>query len=99
MGKVTMGQADDMSSFMSAVIDANAFHRIHHYINLARASPDAEVAIGGKCDDSVGYFVEPTVIVANTTDFVTMKEEIFGPVLTVHKYSDEKFEEMLTVCD
>jgi 1-pyrroline-5-carboxylate dehydrogenase len=96
---IKMGQADDFSCFMSAVIDRNSFNNIKGYIEHAKSSPDAEILIGGKCDDSVGYFIEPTVIVAKDPKFRTMQEEIFGPVLTLYVYPADKYEETLALCD
>lgn len=96
--KLKVGDPRDFSNFMGAVIDRTSFDKIKGYIDGAQASPDAEVLTGG-CDDSVGYFVKPTVILAKTPDYITMKEEIFGPVLTVYVYGDEDLEEALALCD
>ncbi|MHC5053419.1 MAG: L-glutamate gamma-semialdehyde dehydrogenase [Planctomycetota bacterium] len=97
--EVRMGPPADFANFMNAVIDKAAFDSIREYIEFAKASPDAEVVIGGGSDDSTGYFIEPTVIVAKTPDFKTMVEEIFGPVLTVFVYEPEKYAETLALCD
>lgn len=99
IGKVRMGDVRDFSNLMNAVIDRNSFENIRRYIDCARSSDEAEVLIGGKCDDSVGYFVEPTVILAKTPTFKTMVEEIFGPVLTIYVYPDEALDETLHACD
>ncbi len=96
---IRMGDVEDFSNFMNAVIDRPAFESIKGYIEFAHSSPDAEVICGGGCDDSTGYFVEPTVIVASQPDFKTMAEEIFGPVLTVYVYPENEFEETLDLCD
>jgi len=96
---VKMGPVEDFTNFVNAVIDEKSFDKIAGYIDAAKASPDAEVIFGGGYDKSVGYFVEPTVIVAKKADYVTMVEEIFGPVLTVYVYEDEKMDETLTVLD
>jgi len=93
------GQADDFSCFMSAVIDKASFQNIKNYVDYAKNSKDAEVIIGGDFDDSVGYFITPTIILAKDPKFKTMSEEIFGPVLTVYVYPDDKFEETLHLCD
>ncbi len=92
---IKMGDIRDFSVFMGAVIDKSAFDSITGYINEARNSDEAEILIGGGSDDSVGYFIEPTVIFAKNPHFVTMEEEIFGPVLTIYVYDDDKFEETL----
>jgi 1-pyrroline-5-carboxylate dehydrogenase len=97
--EIAMGAPTDFANFMNAVIDRAAFESIRGYIEFAKASPDAEVIIGGGCDDSTGYFIEPTVIVAKTPDFKTMVEEIFGPVLTVFVYDPAEYAEALALCD
>src|SRR5699024_112636 len=76
-----------------------AFNGIKEYIDYAKNSDDAEILTGGNCDDSEGYFIEPTLIQAKDPKFKTMEEEIFGPVLTVYVYEDDKFEETLELCD
>ncbi len=96
---IKMGDVMDFSVFMSAVIDENAFDSIMGYINEAKNSDKAEVLIGGNGDKSKGYFIEPTLILAKDPHFVTMEEEIFGPVLTVYVYDDDKYEETLHLCD
>jgi 1-pyrroline-5-carboxylate dehydrogenase len=99
LGQVTLGDVRDFSNFMNAVIDENAFDQIMNYVALAKNSPDAEIIFGGKGDKSKGYFIEPTVILAHDPHFITMVEEIFGPVLTVYVYEDTKFEETLKLVD
>jgi 1-pyrroline-5-carboxylate dehydrogenase len=94
-----MGDVADFSNFMGAVIDAKAFTKISGYIDHAKDSSDAQVWLGGDYSDGEGYFISPTVILADKPDYKSMCEEIFGPILTVHRYPDNKFEEMLTVCD
>jgi len=97
--KITMGQPDDFKNFFSAVIDKNSFNNIKSYIDYARTSSDCEILIGGKCDDSVGYFIEPTVIVAKNPKAKVMEEEIFGPVLSIYVYPADKYQETLKICD
>ena len=96
---IKMGDVRDFSNFVNAVIDEVAFDNIAGYIERARKSKDAEIIFGGKCDKSVGYFVEPTVIEAKKPDYETMREEIFGPVITVYVYDDKDFEKTLDLCD
>ena len=84
---------------MTAVIDKAAFDSIAGYLDYARSAPDAEFVTGGGCDDSVGYFVEPTIILTTNPRFRTMQEEIFGPVMTVFVYPDDRFSETLRLCD
>jgi len=81
------------------VIDRNAFRSITGYIDFARRSPDAEILAGGGADDSKGYFVEPTVVLAKRPDLTLMREEIFGPVLTVYVFEDSELDEALALCD
>ncbi len=96
---IKMGPPTDFRNFCGAVIDKEAFASITGYIEYARDSADGEVIIGGSYDDSIGYFIEPTVIVAADPRFKTMVEEIFGPVLTIYVYDDEKYEETLELCN
>jgi 1-pyrroline-5-carboxylate dehydrogenase len=97
--QIKLGQPDDFSTFMSAVIDKNSFNNIKGYIDHAKQSPDAEIVHGGTYDDSQGYFIQPTVILAKDPKFRTMQEEIFGPVLTIYVYPADKYEETLKLCD
>ena len=97
--EIKMGDVEDFSNFINAVIDKPAFDTISSYIDKARNSKEAKIIIGGKTDCSKGYFVEPTIIETTNPHFVTMEEEIFGPVLTVYVYKDELFEETLHICD
>jgi 1-pyrroline-5-carboxylate dehydrogenase len=99
IGTIKVGPPEDFSNFVNAVIDRAAFDKIAGYIEFARQAPDAEIIAGGSYDDRVGYFIQPTVIVAAKPDFRTMTEEIFGPVLTVFIYDDDRYEETLRVCD
>ena len=94
-----MGIVDDFGNFINAVIDKGAFDSIKNYIDFAKNASDAEILIGGNCDDTNGYFVEPTVILAKTPKFKTMCEEIFGPVLTIYVYDDAKWEETAKILD
>ncbi len=96
---MTMGDVMDFTHFMNAVIDRPAFNTITSYIDHARDSKDAEFLTGGKYDDSKGFFIEPTIIVTTDPRFKTMEEEIFGPVLTIYVYEDDKLEEALELCD
>jgi 1-pyrroline-5-carboxylate dehydrogenase len=94
-----VGPPEDFSNFVNAVIDKAAFDKIVSYIEFARKSPDAEIIAGGAFDDRKGYFIHPTVILAKKPDFKTMVEEIFGPVLTLFIYDDDRYEEILRLCD
>jgi len=94
-----VGDVADFRTFMGAVIDRTAYDRIAGYIAYARLSPEAEVVIGGECDDRTGYFIRPTVVTTSNPKFRGMEEEIFGPVLTVYVYDDAAFAETLELVD
>lgn len=98
MASMKMGPTEDMSNFINAVIDEKSFDNIADYIDRAKKDKkDAQVIIGGKYDKSKGYFIEPTIIQAKNPAYRTMCEEIFGPVLTVHVYDENKYDQMLDV--
>ncbi len=99
IGMIKKGDVRNFCNFVNAVIDEKAYDKILGYINKAKDSPDAEVIFGGEADKSKGYFIDPTVILASDPHFITMEEEIFGPVLTVYVYEDEDFEKTLHVCN
>ena len=99
IGSLKMGVPEEFSNFVNAVIDQKAFNSIKGYIDTARTESGCEIIAGGGCDDSKGYFIEPTLIEASNPKATTMCEEIFGPVLTVHPYPDGAFEETLELCD
>ena len=94
-----MGDVTDTDNFINAVIDEKSFDNIANYILYAQKSDDADVIAGGKGDKSVGYFIEPTIIVTTNPKFRTMEEEIFGPVLTVFVYQDDKLQETIELCN
>ena len=99
LGEIKMGEPTDFTNFVNAVIDEGAYNNIVSYIDRAKESNDAEIIFGGKYDNSVGYFIEPTVILTSNPHFLTMEEEIFGPVLTIYVYEDKDFEKTLEICD
>jgi len=99
LASMTMGDPEDFSHFVNAVIDEASFDNITSYIAAAKDDPDAEIIAGGNYDKSKGYFIEPTVIVAKDPRYITMCDELFGPVITIHVYDGAKFEEMLEVVD
>jgi 1-pyrroline-5-carboxylate dehydrogenase len=96
---VRVGSPNDFGNFVNAVIDESSFDNIMNYVAQAKDSADVEIVAGGNGDKSKGYFVEPTVLLTRDPSFVTMREEIFGPVLTIYVYDDEKFAETLALCD
>ena len=99
IGEIRMGDTSDFTNFMGAVIDENAFNTISGYIEHARGSSDFEIITGGCCDRSVGFFVEPTIVVSKDPKSKLMSEEIFGPVLTVYVYPEGAYAETLELCD
>jgi 1-pyrroline-5-carboxylate dehydrogenase len=99
IAEIAVGSPEDFRNFMGAVIDASAFKTIKGSIDFARRSKDATIVTGGGCDARKGYFIQPTVIRTKRPDFRLMREEIFGPVLTVYVYADAKLDEALSLCD
>lgn len=96
---ITMGDPNDFRNFMGAVIDQSAFDRIRKYIENAKITPKAKVIAGGELDDKQGYFVRPTIILVTDPKYPTMTEEIFGPVLSIYVYDDNKLLETLNICN
>jgi 1-pyrroline-5-carboxylate dehydrogenase len=97
--EIKTGDVTDFGNFINAVIDETSFDTIMGYLEKVRASSEAEIIAGGKGDKSKGFFIEPTVIVTRDPHFITMEEEIFGPVMTIYVYDDSKFDETLKLCD
>lgn len=94
-----MGDPEDFGNFINAVIDEKSFDKITKYIAGVQNDPGVEIVAGGHYDKSKGYFIQPTVIRTEDPHYVTMCKEIFGPVLTVYVYEEDKFEETLTLVD
>jgi 1-pyrroline-5-carboxylate dehydrogenase len=99
LNSIKMGGVEDFSNFINAVIDEKAFDKLVGYIENARKDPDTEIIFGGKYDKSSGYFIEPTIILTKNPCYVTMIEELFGPVVTIYIYEKDKFEETLDLLD
>ena len=99
LSEVKMGSPTDFTNFMAAVIDRSSFDNTMSYIEAAQASEEMEILFGGHGDDSVGYFIEPTVVLSRDPRSKLMCEEIFAPVLTIHTYEDDSLEEALKLCD
>jgi 1-pyrroline-5-carboxylate dehydrogenase len=99
LAKVRMGDPIDYANFMGAVIDRAAFNTIKSYITYAKRSKDARIVWGGGFNARKGYFIEPTVVVAKKPDFRLMREEIFGPVLTVYVYDDARLDRAVSLCN
>ena len=96
---IKMGSPIDFNNFMTAVIHESAFNRIASYIDYAKNSKECKILHGGNYDDSIGYFVEPTIILTTNHQFKTMQEEIFGPVVTLYVYDDDRWKETLDIVD
>ena len=96
---IKMGDPEDFTNFVNAVIDKSAFDTITGYIDYVKNADDAEIISGGKYDDSTGYFIEPTTIVTTDPNFKTMEEEIFGPVLTIYIYDPKDWDKTLKLVD
>jgi 1-pyrroline-5-carboxylate dehydrogenase len=99
VARIKMGDPEDFTNFMGAVIDRNAYDSITKYIAYAKRSKDAKILAGGGYSARKGYFIEPTVVLAKKPDFKLMCEEIFGPVLTIHVYRDDQLDKALEQCD
>jgi 1-pyrroline-5-carboxylate dehydrogenase len=96
---ISMGDVSDFRNFMGAVIDRASFKKLTGYLDEARGSNDAQILAGGEADDSVGYFIRPTLIQAKRPDYRTMCEELFGPVLTLYVYPESQWAETLSIVD
>jgi 1-pyrroline-5-carboxylate dehydrogenase len=99
IAEITTGDVTDFKNYHNAVIDEPSFDRIMAYMSKVKSSSEAKIIAGGNGDKSKGYFIDPTVIVTDNPHFITMEEEIFGPVMTIYIYNDEKYEETLALCD
>jgi len=99
LSEIKVGSVTDFTNFVNAVIEESAFDRIMGYINNSKKSNECEIVFGGNGDKSIGYFIEPTVIQTTNPYYITMQEEIFGPVVTVFVYDDKDYEETLKICD
>jgi len=99
MDTMKMGPVEDFSNFVNAVIDEASFDKLSAYIDRAKQDPEVEIIQGGNYDKSKGYFIEPTIILTKDPHYVTMEEELFGPVLTIYIYDHTKFEETVDLVD
>lgn len=99
LNSIKMGDPGDLSNFVNAVIHEASFDKITSYIAQAKSADDAEIVAGGNYDKSVGYFIEPTVILAKTPRYTTMETELFGPVITIYVYNENDFENTLELVD
>jgi 1-pyrroline-5-carboxylate dehydrogenase len=99
INELKLGPVENFTNFVNAVIDEKAFDKITSYIDAAKNDPTAKIIAGGTYDKSKGYFIHPTVILTTNPQYLTMCEEIFGPVLTIYVYKDDAFEETLKIVD
>lgn len=99
LATIKVGPVEDFSNFVNAVINEQSFDKLSKAIDAAKSDPSLDVIAGGNYDKSKGYFIEPTVIVTKDPYYITMCEELFGPVLTIHVYRDAEFDNILTVID
>ncbi len=99
LASFTMGGPEDFTNFINAVIDEKAFDKITSYITQAKKDKEAKIIAGGKFSKEEGYFIEPTVIVTTDPNYITIREEIFGPVLTIYVYNADQFEKALQLVD
>ncbi|HXK81298.1 MAG TPA: L-glutamate gamma-semialdehyde dehydrogenase, partial [Bacteroidales bacterium] len=93
METIKMGPVEDFSNFINAVIDEASFNKLVSFIDKAKKDKNVEIIRGGGYDKSKGYFIEPTIILTNDPHYITMEEELFGPILTIYIYNSEKWEE------
>jgi 1-pyrroline-5-carboxylate dehydrogenase len=96
---IKMGSPEDFTHFVNAVIDETAFNTLSGAIEKIKASPEAEIVLGGGYDKSTGYFIEPTVALTTNPKFFSMEEELFGPILTIYLYDEDTYEETLKLCN
>ncbi len=96
---VKMGSVEDFSNFINAVIDEKSFDKLQHHIDAAKSGEDTVLVAGGNCDKTKGYFIEPTIIESKDPRYITMCEELFGPVLTIFVYPADDFEKALELVD
>jgi 1-pyrroline-5-carboxylate dehydrogenase len=99
LSEIKIGDVLDFHNFVNSIIDEVSFDKIMSYIKIAKSSKDVKIIAGGNGDKTKGYFIEPTVIVTKNPHFITMEEEIFGPVMSIYIYEDDQFEETLKICD
>lgn len=99
LNEIKIGPPNDFQNFITAVIHKNAFERLKSTIQDAKDSKEVKVLYGGNCDDSVGYFVEPTVLVTTDPKYITMEKELFGPIVTVYVYEDKDYSNILNLVD
>ena len=99
INSIKVGDVEDFTNFVNAVIDETSFDKLSKVIDEAKSSDDAEVIIGGQYNKEVGYFIHPTVILTKKPDYITMEEELFGPILTVYVYDPNAIDETLDLLD
>jgi 1-pyrroline-5-carboxylate dehydrogenase len=99
VSEIKTGDVLDFKNFVNAVIDEGSYDRIMSYINKAKSVPETKIIAGGTGDKSKGYYIQPTIILTEDPQSITMEEEVFGPLMTIFVYDDDKFDETLKLCD
>jgi len=99
LATIKMGSPEDLENFVTAVISEESFDKLARYIDRAKQDSDVEIIAGGNYDKSVGYFIEPTIFLTTNPKYTTMETELFGPILTIYVYDDDKWEETLELVD
>ena len=99
MDSIKMGSVEDLSNFVNVVIDEASFDKLEMFINNAKKDKNAKIIHGGNCDKSKGFFIEPTIILTKDPHYITMEEELFGPVLTIYVYDPKDFDEVIDLVD
>jgi len=99
METIKMGPVENFSNFVNAVIDEASFDKLSGFIDRAKEDKEAKIIFGGNYDKTVGYFIEPTIILTTDPHYITMEEELFGPILTIYVYDHNKFEETIDLVD
>jgi 1-pyrroline-5-carboxylate dehydrogenase len=99
LGNIKMGGTEDFSNFINAVIDEKSFDKLAGFIDAAREDPVVEIIAGGNYDKSKGYFIEPTIILTQDPNYVTMREELFGPIMTIYVYKAENYDDAIYLVD
>jgi 1-pyrroline-5-carboxylate dehydrogenase len=99
ISKFKIGGPEDFSNFITAVIDEKAFDKLTSFIEMAKSNPQVEIICGGNFDKSKGFFIEPTILLSKDPCYITMQEELFGPILTVYVYKDSEFDDILKLID
>jgi 1-pyrroline-5-carboxylate dehydrogenase len=97
LSEIKMGSPEDFGNFINAIIDEASYYKLTSYIDEAKECKETEIVFGGNYDSSIGYFIEPTIILTTNPNYITMEKELFGPIVTIYLYEDHSFEDTLTL--